>query len=78
MGFVSGGIRSVSLSRGPVKGNQEVRASLKETFKGNTTPEQSTLVGEILDARFVDPQTIPAYGTLAVTDQQGVVVRLGK
>jgi len=76
--FVAGGIRSVSLSRGPVKGNQEVRASLMETFKGNATPDQSTLVGEILDARFVDPQTILAYGTFTVTDQQGVVVRSGK
>lgn len=35
-------------------------------------------MGEILDARFVDPQTIFAYGTFTVTDHQGVVVRSGK
>lgn len=76
--FVAKAIRSVSMSRGPVKGRKAITGSLLETFDGNVTPEKSTVEGEIIDARFVDPQTILAYGTFVVTNQNGDVVRSGK
>ncbi len=76
--FVDGGIRSVSLSRGPAKGSKAVKQSLMESFKGDATPDNSTLVGEILDARFIDPETILAYGSFTITDEDGAVVRSGK
>ena len=76
--FVAKAIRSVSMSRGPVKGRKAIKGSLLETFDGNVTPEKSTVEGEIIDSRFVDPQTILAYGTFVVTNQNGDVVRSGK
>ncbi|MDB4749601.1 nuclear transport factor 2 family protein [Rubripirellula sp.] len=76
--FVDGGIRSVSMSRGPAQGNKAVKKSLMQSFKGDATPDNSTLVGEILDARFIDQNTILAHGNFTVTNEDGVVVRSGK
>lgn len=76
--FVDGGIRSVSTSRGPAQGNKALRKSLMQSFKGDATPDNSTLVGEILHARFIDLDTILAYGTFTVTNEDGAVVRSGK
>ncbi len=76
--FVDDGIRSVSMSRGPAQGKKAVKKSLMQSFKGDATPDNSTLVGEILDARFIDPNTILAYGSFTITNEDGAVVRSGK
>jgi ketosteroid isomerase-like protein len=76
--FVDGGIRSVSMSSGPAQGSKAVRNSLMQSFSGDTNPDNSTLVGKILDARFIDPETILAYGSFTVTDEDGAAIRSGK
>ena len=76
--FVDGGIRSVSLAAGPAQGSKAIKDSLMASFEGDSTPDNSTLVGEILDARFIDPSTILAYGIFTVSDDAGKVVRSGK
>ncbi|MAI73390.1 MAG: hypothetical protein CMM01_21165 [Rhodopirellula sp.] len=76
--FVDGGIRSVSMSRGPAKGSKAVKESLTQSLTGDATPDTSTLVAEMLDARFIDSNTILAYGNFCVTSEDGVVVRSGK
>ena len=76
--FVDRSIRSVSMSNGPAHGNKAVKESLMQSFKGDATPDNSTLVGNILDARFIDSDTILAYGNFAVTNDNGDVIRSGK
>lgn len=76
--FVDRSIRSVSMSSGPAQGNKAVKESLMQSFKGDATPDNSTLVGNILDARFIGSDTILAYGNFTVTNDNGDVIRSGK
>lgn len=76
--FVDGAIRSVSMSSGPAQGNKALKKSLMQSFKDDATPDDSTLVGNILHARFIDPETILAHGNFTVTNPDGAVVRSGK
>jgi len=76
--YVAGAIRSLGSSPLPVQGRKEIRKAIADKLQADQSSGAGQLRATVLDAEFLNTDTILAHGTFEVVSDDGSTVRQGK